>query len=52
LIEAQSECAALGRAAPRPLRCGLEVDTLRRTLGTDLTAPDAALREMVLAEAA
>jgi dTDP-4-dehydrorhamnose reductase len=44
--------AELGLAAPRPLRCGLEVDTLRRTLGTDLTAPDAALREMALAEAA
>ena len=44
--------AELGLAARRPLRCGLEVDTLRRTLGTDLTAPAAALREMALAEAA
>ncbi len=41
----------LGLVAPRPLRCGLEVDKLRRTFGTDLTAPDAALREMALAEA-
>ena len=44
--------AELGLAAPRPLRCGLEVGTLRHTLGTDLTAPDAALREMAVAEAA
>jgi len=41
----------LGLAAPRPLRCGLEVDKVRRTLGIDLTAPDVALREMVLAAA-
>ena len=41
----------LGLAAPRPLRCGLEVDKLRRTLGTDLTAPDVGLRDMMLAEA-
>lgn len=42
----------LGLAAPRPLRCGLRVDKLRRTLGTDLTAPDGALRAMALTEAA
>ena len=41
----------LGLAAPRPLRCGLEVDKLRQTFGTDLTAPDVGLREMMLAEA-
>jgi dTDP-4-dehydrorhamnose reductase len=38
--------AELGLAAPRPLRCGLEVDRLREILGTDLTAPAAALREL------
>lgn len=42
----------LGLAAPRPLRCGLEVDKLRPTFGTDLAAPDVALREMTLAEPA
>ena len=42
----------LGLLAPRPLRCGLDVGKLRRTFGTDLTAPDVALREMALAEAA
>lgn len=41
----------LGLAAPRPLRCGLEVDKLRQTFGTDLTAADVALCEMALAEA-
>lgn len=38
--------AELGLAAPRPLRCGLGVDRLREILGTDLTAPAAALREL------
>ena len=44
--------AELGLVAPRPLRCGLEVETLRRALGTDLIAPEAALGEMALADVA
>jgi len=44
--------AELGLAAPRPLRCGLDVDTLRRTLGSALIAPEAALGELALAEVA
>jgi dTDP-4-dehydrorhamnose reductase len=41
--------AELGLAAPRPLRSGLGVDRLRELLGTDLTAPAAALRELAQA---
>ena len=38
--------AELGLAARRPLRSGLGVDRLHEILGTDLTAPAAALREL------
>ena len=36
--------AQLGLAAPRPLRCGLRVDKLLRTIGHGLTDPEEALR--------
>ena len=42
----------LGLAAPRPLRCGLEVNRLRQIIGADLAAPEVALREMARSEAA
>jgi len=38
--------AELGLVAPRPLRCGLDVDRLRELLGTDLIAPEVGLREL------
>jgi len=44
--------AELRLAAPRPLRCGLEVNRLRELLGADLTAPDVALRELARSDAA
>lgn len=37
---------ALALAAPRPLRCGLNVEKLRRTLGHDLLEPGIALTDM------
>jgi dTDP-4-dehydrorhamnose reductase len=44
--------AELGLAAPRPLRCGLDVKRLHGILGSDLTAPDVALRELAVSGAA
>ena len=44
--------AELGLAAPRPLRCGLAVDKLTRTLGHGLADPGEALREMAAEEIA
>ena len=38
--------AELGLAAPRPLRSGLDVNRLRELLGSDLVAPEIALRQM------
>jgi dTDP-4-dehydrorhamnose reductase len=38
--------AELHLAAPRPLRCGLDVNRLRGLLGSDLTSPDIALRQL------
>lgn len=44
--------AELHLAAPRPLRCGLEVNRLRELLGADLTPPDIALRELARSDGA
>jgi len=42
---------ALGLAARRPLRSGLDVTRLRGILGADLAAPEAALRELARSDA-
>jgi dTDP-4-dehydrorhamnose reductase len=44
--------AELHLAAPRPLRCGLDVNRLRELLGADLVAPDVALRDLARSDAA